>query len=144
MKAQFYFLAVLLLPAFSAAAFAGAPNSTQAYSNATALQSFNASFNSTVGYLTMVNQSSYLVFYPNLNRAYNLTYTAKKIYKEDPQLAYADLSEAKTLAARQLAYINQYQDVSFITLAVITAITAYLLYVIVYGSPKGRRKAKVM
>ncbi len=144
MKALFYFLAVLLLPVFSAAAFAGAPNSTSAYSNAAALQSFNASFNSTLGYLTMVNQSSYLVFYPNLNKAYNLTYTAKKIYKEDPQLAYMDLSEAKTLAAGQLAYINRYQNVSFIALAVITVITAYLLYRIVYGSPNGRRKSKVM
>jgi len=105
--------------------------------NATTTNSSTANFslalNNTIAYIERVNQSSYLVFYPNLQQAYAYASLANSTFKNGSAQAYALLSDARKSAAVQLEYINSYRTVSFYIMLVLTAASAVWLYRIVQG-----------
>jgi predicted PurR-regulated permease PerM len=98
--------------------------------------------NSTATYINTVNQSGYLVFYPNLVQAYGYLNQAKNQSQTNPQYAYLLLAKARSSAQSQEAQIDQYKTDSLyvlIALAFILVISVYLL-MRPYKPVKGARK----
>jgi hypothetical protein len=110
--------------------------------------SINATINKTEALLNIANRSSYLVFYPNLNKPYSYLTKAKSIAKEDPGLAYTLLGLAYNDTQQQINYLNSYKTDSFYVMLVLTIISAYVLYRIINykdadaGSNPGQNNAK--
>lgn len=96
-----------------------------------------AAINSTRSYVDKVNQSAYLVFYPNLTAAYGYINDAANVSHTNPAYAYALLGKAMSSAEQQLNLINRYRTESFYTLAAVSIILAILLNRLM--KPKVRR-----
>ena len=77
--------------------------------------------------MNTVNQSPYLVFYPNLTASYSYIDKAMNVSHTDPAYGYALLDMATGSARQQLDMINRYRTVSFCALAAATAVLALLL-----------------
>ncbi len=88
---------------------------------------FSHALNSTLGYLKLVNQSSYAVFYPNMKYSAILVQKAKNASIKNPDMAYHLLSEARVNATEQLNAINKYEDTSFIVMVALAIITGLFL-----------------
>jgi hypothetical protein len=101
----------------------------------------STAINSTLSYVNKVNQSAYLVFYPNLTSAYNYINNAINVSHTDPAYAYALLHEAAGSAGQQLALVNRYRMQSFYVLVVVSAALAILLSRLMKPRPKARMKA---
>ena len=138
--ALFFLFAALVLGA--ATAHAHGLNLTLAKG---APANFSNSFNSTLSYIQMANQSSYLVFYPNLTDAYFQLYMAKANYTRNISLAYAQLANARADAAVQLARIYSYRPISLAIMVALTVAAAAALYVVMHRPKvvgKGRKRAR--
>ena len=104
---------------------------------------FSSSFNATLRYIGTVNQSSYIIFYPNLTGAYSALANAKSEYAANASAAYFYLDEAHERAATELARIYSYRADSLIVMGVLAAASAAALYVVMRAPKvvvKGRRK----
>ena len=97
-----------------------------AYSNGSA--NITSAINATRQYIEKVNESAYLVFYPNLDYAYNALGNAVKLSHTNTTAAYALLQLATASAAAAQHRIYQYSLASFYALAVISVIFAVILY----------------
>jgi hypothetical protein len=85
--------------------------------------------NSTASFINRVNQSSYLVFYPDLKPAYSYLDRAKiDANNGNYSDAYLLLANARASAQAQLDRINSYRSVSFYALTAIAIALAVLLY----------------
>lgn len=105
-------------------------------------QQINQSINSTGNYIESVNQSGYLVFYPNLTQSYKYFYEAKNVSKTNPILAMQLLSQASQSATNQLNILNQKRQGSLYVMLVLTAIVAAILYVVMKPKKyKGKSKS---
>ncbi|OJI07947.1 MAG: hypothetical protein BK997_01460 [Candidatus Micrarchaeum sp. ARMAN-1] len=93
--------------------------------------SINASINKTESLLNIANRSSYLVFYPNLQKPYSYLAKAKSIAKEDPGLAATLLAMADNDTQQQIANLNSYRYGSLWVMIILTLISAYALYRII-------------
>ncbi|MEM0154659.1 MAG: hypothetical protein QW814_02385 [Methanothrix sp.] len=93
--------------------------------------SINASINKTEELLNIANRSSYLVFYPNLQKPYSYLAKAKSIAKEDPGLATTLLALADNDTQQQIAHLNSYRYGSLWVMIILTLISAYALYRII-------------
>jgi hypothetical protein len=109
--------------------FAFQANASSANSTIPINQSMNFShaLNSTLGYLKMVNQSSYVLFYPNMKYSAILIQKAKNASLKNPSMAYYLLSEARVNATEQLNAINKYEDISFMAMVALAIITGLFL-----------------
>ncbi len=106
---------------------------------------FSATFNSTLSYISTVNRSAYLVFYPNLTAAYGELYMARENYSTDAPLAYSHIANARTDAASQLARIDSYRPLALGAMVVLSAAAAAWLYVVMRryrGVAKGRKRVR--
>ena len=101
--------------------------------------SMNTTINSTLAYVNKVNQSAYLLFYPNLAPAYNDINKAINVSKTNPAYAYTLLGDATSSADNQLNLINGYMDISFFVLVVIALLLTFLLYKLMKPGKKRNR-----
>lgn len=89
-------------------------------SNATIPSNLTAAINSTAAYISRVNQSAYVAFYPNLTDSYLYLSDAKSNASSGNYAnAYALLSMAKNSAYDQLQRINAYRYATLVALAVL-------------------------
>ena len=112
----------------------GSQNYTVAYANST--------INSTANYIETINQSGYLIFYPNLSKAYSYLEKARGIYTKSPSAAVAYADQAEASAREQYAAMAQYKLYSFAAAAIFTLATGAILYLFMIPvKRKGSRKA---
>ena len=118
------FLAMLFAALFIFGAAAKA-QSTTAQANAT---SFGAALNSTTSYVDSINQSSYLIFYPNMTAAYNYLSLAKNESQTNTTYAYLLLQKANESAQLQAHLLFRYQQLSLLILIALAILLAAILY----------------
>lgn len=120
---KFLLLSMALLAALL---FYGSMAGAQGVNNSS---NMTTAINSTLQYVNKVNQSSYLVFYPDLTTAYNYISLAKNESSFNSTYAYYLLAQARQSAASQEAKIYQYKQISLyvaIALAIVLAVILYL------------------
>jgi len=136
----------LTYPAICMALFAMLSLYGTAYSQQAAINStnINASINATAAYINKVNQSGYLIFYPNLQQAYRYLGLARNISPANASAAYYLLTQARQSAASQEASIKGYETYSLYVLLAAFALLAVLLYALMrpYKPTTKRRRAK--
>ena len=118
----------LLLPFFLFSLASGLAHASQlSHSNYTQAQA-NAIIRNATNYINEVNDSGYLVFYPNLTQAYSYLNKSYALYPSSPSGAvyYATLASAS--AQGQYGRISYYRSASLITVLVLTVVVAALLY----------------
>ncbi len=98
--------------------------------------------NYTYSYIRMVNESAYLVFYPNLTQAYNLAKDANASARRgNTTYALELLKDARDSALRQYGIMEQGAgDAVYVMLALIAA-TALLMYFIMLPRKRPRKAA---
>lgn len=119
--------------------------SAQAQNTSISNISINKSINDTASYINSVNQSGYLIFYPNMTGAYNYLQLARNESSINPQYSYLLLSKARGSASEQQEMIDRYKKDSLYALVLSSIILVFMLYVLMKpsrGSAKRRRKAK--
>ena len=94
-------------------------NPTAAYANQTVS---NASY-----YLSQVNESGYLIFYPNLTQAYSDLFKAESAYNTSPATAVVYANKAVGEAAGEYARISDYRAESIIVMSASIAVLIVLL-----------------
>lgn len=99
--------------------------------------------NSTASFISQVNESGYLIFYPNLTAAYANLNLAKNESMVNPPYAYELLAKARSSAQSQENSINQYKTYSLYVLIFFAFVLVILLYVLMrpIKSSRGRRKS---
>ena len=116
---RIYALALLLL-LFAAAAHAQqVSNYSAAYADQIIAQSLS--------YVNAVNQSGYIIFYPNLTQAYSYIAKAQKIYLTSPGSAVLYANEAAASANGEYQRISRYRFGSLLVLLIFSGATAYAL-----------------
>ena len=105
---------------------------TLPYSQSTSIgsASINASINSTAAYINTVNQSGYLVFYPQLAQAYNYLNLAKNISAKNASAAYSLLAMARSSAQSQelsLQHNERYLSYGLIAASLFLGLLLYAL-----------------
>ena len=126
----------MLLTLSQSAALQGASINATAYNSTEAL----AIINQSLAYVNEINQSSYLIFFPNLKSAYAYLGKAKEIYNKTPDIAVVYAYKADEIARYEYAEISKYRLVSFAVMVAMTAVIAAWLYHIM--KPLGKSKAK--
>lgn len=102
------------------------------------LSQANASYANASAYVTMVNGSSYLIFYPNLSRSYAYLKTAGALIQSGASGAsIEDSQQALYSAQAEYSRINSYRKVSLVIMLLITGILALVLYA--YMKPVERK-----
>ena len=94
------------------------------YSQATGI---GAAINSTLDYVNMVNQSAYLVFYPNLSASYSYIGSAANVSHANPAYGQELLAMAMSSAKRQLDNVDAYRTESFLALGAVAVVLVVLL-----------------
>lgn len=106
------------------------------------LMQANTTISQVLDYIQRVNESSYLIFNPNLTTAYAYMDNASKIYQKSPGQAIQYAYLAKASAEAQYAAISMYKQDSLIVMLFFTAIFAAILYFYARPQkPKPVRKA---
>lgn len=113
-------LQIALLAVALTAAGASAQQLGAVYSKAYA----NATLAGASAYVSSVNQSGYLVFYPNLTQAYAYLGKAQAAYNSSPAAAVLYADEARSSAEEQYGAMSGYRNLSFAMMAVLTAASA--------------------
>ncbi|MDE1810804.1 MAG: hypothetical protein KGH66_02075 [Candidatus Micrarchaeota archaeon] len=113
----FLLLSVFFFSSYSQSASAGQSN-------------FTTIVNSTKAYLAAVNGSSYLLFYPNMSKAYSEFYLALNQSFNNQSRALALLNMSRQTASAQLSHIESYRSSSAYLLGVITISLAAVLYIL--------------
>ncbi len=98
-----------------------------------------SAINSTASFINMVNQSGYLIFYPNLTQAYSYLNLAKQDSQSNPGYSYLLLTRAKASAQAELNSIDQYRSDSLYILVIFAILLAILLYLLMM--PRGAGKS---
>ena len=137
------FLICFLLSINIAAAQPATNNSTNS--------TFSKALNDTYSYIETVNESAYLVFYPNLTNAYNLVSKATQEAKSS-NITYALLllREAKTSASRQETLIEQSAtSAAYVALASIVVVALLMYFVMkprkgVHSRPSGKKSSTIV
>lgn len=114
---------------FIAALLALACLSQLGFASSVGTSNIGAAINSTAQYIKSVNESAYLVFYPNLAQAYNALGQAENVSRDNSTAAYALLATARSDAQSELQRISQYkQDSLYVMLAVAAFLAAMLAW----------------
>ncbi len=114
-------VAVLLAAPFL---FGAAANAQSTYGN----MSLGESINSTASYINTINQSSYLIFYPNLTWAYKYLNLARNESHTNATYSYLLLEKANASAEIQAQLLSRYQQLSALVLVALTVLLAAILY----------------
>ncbi len=73
-------------------------------------------------YVSLVNESGYLVFYPNLTQAYADLNKSMQLYNNSPGSAVVFANEAVDSARIEYARIQEYKEASFVVMLVISIV----------------------
>ncbi|MGC8571829.1 MAG: hypothetical protein ACP5RI_00530 [Candidatus Micrarchaeia archaeon] len=84
--------------------------------------------------INKVNNSAYLIFYPNLSSAYKFISHANNQTLKNLSNALLLLNDAKLAAIQQQQHIDSYKGIAFIIMLILTIICLFILYLII--SPK--------
>ena len=84
--------------------------------------------NDTAQYIQQVNQSAYLVFYPNLTQAYLYLNQAKNASGKSPSYAQLLLTKASESAEQQQNTLNSEKSDAIIVVAVFLFVSAVSLF----------------
>ncbi len=109
------------------------------------VSTINQSINSTAAYINMVNQSGYLIFYPNLTQAYSYLNQARNQSQMNQPYAYDLLAKARSSAQLQQESIDKYKSESLYILIIFAFLLAILMYVLMRpmkSNPKSRKSPK--
>lgn len=100
--------------------------------------------NTTAAFITRVNQSGYLIFYPNLTGAYHYLDLAKMQPANNTAQAYNLLAQARSSAQSQLNSIDAYKKYSLYATVASAAVLGTLLYVLMAqrGDVVGRKRKR--
>lgn len=88
----------------------------------------NVTINHAIEYVNMVNESSYLLFYPNLTQAYSYLNTSLSLYNSSPADAVVFANKAVGQAMLQYNVINSYRQVSAAAMLLLTLLLLLLLH----------------
>lgn len=110
-------------------------------SNVTA-SNITTAINLTLQYVNNINQSSYLIFYPNLTKAYADINLARNESQINAPYSYVLLAKARQEAQYQLSLINQYRSESLYVLIIFGILFVILLYVLMKPANSGRNARK--
>jgi hypothetical protein len=106
--------------------------------------SINNSINSTAAFINNVNQSGYLIFYPNLSAAYNYLQLAKEnAISGNVTYSYILLARAKQSAQVELESMDKYKTDSLYLLIASTIVLAIILYMLMMPKEKGKAKKRI-
>ena len=95
-------------------------NYTSAYANHT--------INQTLGYINQVNESGYLIFYPNLASAYAYIQKAQQSATTSPDTAILYAGMATTQAQAEYSRISGYKTLSFWIMVFLSLISLIWLF----------------
>lgn len=123
---RIYALALLLL-LFAAGTYA------QQISNYTAASADQVIAQS-LSYVNAVNQSGYIIFYPNLTQAYDYIGKAQNISLTSPGSAVLYAKDAVASANSEYQRISRYKFDSLVALLIFSGATAYALLKTLRGS----------
>ena len=87
----------------------------------------NASLNNATAYVSMVNQSSYLIFSPKLNQSYSYLGEARKLLNSTPGSSILYSKLAISSARQAYSNITLYRGYGFLGALVFTIISGLLL-----------------
>lgn len=91
-------------------------------------QQANLTIANVSAYIAAVNQSGYLIFYPNLTTAYVYLDKAQSLYLSSPALAQTYAIRAQQSAALAYDTISEYKAYAFVFVVVLTILTAGIFY----------------
>lgn len=103
----------------------------------------NASLSNATAYVSMVNQSSYLIFSPKLNQSYSYLREARTLLNRSP--ASSTLYSRLAISSARQAYssITIYRGYGFLGALVLTIISGLLLLRFMrYVTPSNRKNKK--
>ncbi len=96
----------------------------------------NLTISNVTEYIAMVNESSYLIFSPNLAQAYSYIGKAQNALNDSPDLAVRYAQLANISAGSAYDAIGQYKNYSLLAMLVFTGVMALLLYVYAIGKKR--------
>ncbi|MGC8547404.1 MAG: hypothetical protein ACP5MC_00165 [Candidatus Micrarchaeia archaeon] len=96
-------------------------------SNLSETQYANKTIQAAEAYIEKINESTYLVFVPNLTQAYAYLSKAKKVLNASPYEAMVYADEAKKSAAAAYAQLNAYRVPSALAMLAFTIVIAAIL-----------------
>jgi hypothetical protein len=117
----------LLLAFVLSLSFVAAPAWAQSSFNSTTASYANETISNAAYYIEAVNESSYLVFYPNLTQAYADLFKAESLYNTSPATAVIYANKAVKEASGEYARISGYRDESAIAMAAIMIVLAVMI-----------------
>ena len=118
----------ILLPLFLFSALAGLAYGAQLNHTSYTEPEANVIVANAANYVNAVNDSGYLIFYPNLTQAYSYLNTSYNLLKASPSGAVFYATLARSSAEAQYNAISYYRNVSLVVMVAITAIIAGFLY----------------
>ena len=101
--------------------------------------------NYTAAYLSTVNKSAYLIFYPDMGQPYSYFDQAVNLSKSNQSAAYSLLAKARASALQQEDKIYAYRDGSFWIMLVMFVASSILLYLLMAGrrgTPRGSARKR--
>jgi hypothetical protein len=99
----------------------GAANYSSKYANATLADA--------TAYVQSVNESGYLIFYPNMTQADAYLAKAAATYNTSPSASVIYSEEAQAAAREQYGSISRYRETSFAVMAILSAFSAVVVAV---------------
>lgn len=118
--------------AFAQSSIINGTSYTSAYANQT--------INQTISYITAVNQSAYLIFYPNLTAAYSYINKAQKLSVSSPDGAVSYANLAYSSAQSQYEQLGAYRTESLIAMLFVAAVFLIWTYSIMKRVRQGKVK----
>ena len=113
---------------------------SQLYNQNYTVQQANFSLAQAESYISSVNQSSYLVFSPNLSTAYSYLNRAQELQNSSPTLAVSYAQLATTQASIAYGQISSYKRYAALITLFLTAWVGALLYVLMKPSAKSDKR----
>ena len=103
----------------------------------------NATLAGASSYIRTVNQSGYLIFYPNLTQAYGYLGKAEAAYnRSSPAEAVLYANEARASAEEQYQDIGAYRNESFAVMAVLVVLSAGVVVMSMRKAKTEKRRGK--
>ncbi len=132
--APLLFLACFACLALQAGAQTFGSNDTKAYANTTIHNALNV--------INAVNESGYLIFYPNLTQAYADINQSMALYNNSPSAAVVLANKASLEADNQYMQISTYRQESIVVMLALTAVFAYAVMRVVTPVSAKRKQKK--
>ncbi len=115
---------------------------TQTGIYSTTQQYANQTLTSAINFVNLVNESGYVVFYPNLTQAYSDLANAERLYNASPSSSVFYANKAVDEANTQYQIIGRYRETAVISMLALTLISGLALYRLSQPVAKETRKRR--